>query len=283
MVPGGHGCGDFGSPGGLRRQPEAWNPAGHADSDEARALMSSDESTIISRERFLMENPSVDMSVRKAIKIDLHIHSRYSSDGCLEPVEIVKIARKKRLGGIAVTDHNTIRGGVEAKKYETEDFKVIVGSEIMTDQGEITGLFLTDEIKTGTVSEVIAEIRKQGGMVCVPHPFDKLRHSAFRITPAYVDLVDAIECMNSRCVFPRFNREALEFATRHHLARVGGSDAHYASEIGLGGIITHSDDIREAIMHGEVELFGKRSPLMSHVRTKIGKYRRKLSSRIVRP
>ena len=148
----------------------------------------------------------------------------------------------------------------------------------MTDQGEITGLFLTDEIKTGTVSEVIAGIRKQGGIVCVPHPFDRLRHSAFRITPAYVDLVDAIECTNSRCVFARFNREALEFAARYHLARVGGSDAHYANEIGLGGIITRSGDIREAIMQGEVELFGKRSPLVNHVRTKLGKYRRGLSS-----
>jgi len=213
------------------------------------------------------------MSAEKMRKMDLHVHSQHSSDGSLDPSEIVRIARSRGLSGIAVTDHNTFRGGMEAKEYETADFTVVVGSEVMTDQGEVTGLFLTDEVKRGTLYEVLAAIRKQEGLVFVPHPFDGLRHSAFRITPAQVDLVDAIECVNSRCVFPSYNRVALEFATEHHLARVGGSDAHYANEIGLGGIIIGSGDLREAIMQGDVELFGRRSPLINHVRTKLGRIR----------
>jgi len=52
------------------------------------------------------------------MKYDLHIHSKYSYDGILEPRDIVKIAIKRGLDGIAITDHNTVKGALEAKKYE---------------------------------------------------------------------------------------------------------------------------------------------------------------------
>ena len=213
-------------------------------------------------------------------KIDLHIHSRYSHDGTLEPVEIVRIARIKGLGGIAITDHNTIRGGQEAKKYETRDFKVILGAEIMTEKGEIIGLFLYKEVRSRHFQDVIAEIKAQGGMVIVPHPFDGLRRSAFRITAEDAGLVDGIEGFNSRCILQRYNTKALEFATRHNLPVVGGSDAHYSNEIGLGGIIIHSDNIRKAIMQHDLILFGERSPVLNHARTKIRKLCRTTTKQI---
>lgn len=211
----------------------------------------------------------------REMKIDLHIHSRYSGDGVLEPEEIVRVARKIGLDGIAITDHNTIRGGQEAKKYETEDFRVIVGAEIMTDKGEVIGLFLRKEIKAGSFRDIITEIKAQGGMVIVPHPFDGLRRSAFRVTAEYAGTVDAIECFNSRCIFQRYNAKALEFAVQHNLPVVGGSDAHYPGEIGLGGVIIYSDDIRKAIMQNNLTLFGKQSPVLNHARTKIIKLWRK--------
>lgn len=183
----------------------------------------------------------------------------------------MRVARKSGLDGIAITDHNTIRGGQEAKRYETKDFEVIVGAEIMTEKGEITGLFLCREVKSRRFQDVIIEIKDQGGIVIVPHPFDGLRRSAFRITAEYASIVDAIEGFNSRCIFQRYNTKALEFAVQHNLPVVGGSDAHYPSEIGLGGIIIHSDDIREAIMQYDLTLFGKRSPVLNHVRTKVRK------------
>ncbi|MFC2002705.1 PHP domain-containing protein [Chloroflexota bacterium] len=210
------------------------------------------------------------------IRIDLHIHSMYSSDGVLEPLEIVRIAKERGLSGIAVTDHNTIRGGHEAKKYETKDFKVIIGSEIMTEKGEITGLFLSKEIESRHFQDVISEIKAQGGIVIVPHPFDGLRRSAFHITGKYAGSADAIEGFNSRCILRRYNKKAVEFATQYNLPIVGGSDAHYANEIGLGGVISQSDDIRKAIMENNLTLFGKRSPIISHVRTKARKLCRKI-------
>lgn len=210
------------------------------------------------------------------MKVDLHIHSKYSTgDGVLAPRDIVRIARRRGLNGIAVTDHNTIRGGQEAKQYENAEFKIIVGAEIMTEKGEIIGLFLSQEVMSRNFEEVIAEIKAQGGIVVVPHPFDRLRRSAFRITADYVALVDAIEGFNSRCIFQKYNRKACEFAVQYNLPAVGGSDAHYANEIGLGGIIIHSDDIRSAITHSDLTLFGRRSSVLNHVRTKIGKLYRK--------
>ena len=209
------------------------------------------------------------------MKYDLHIHSKYSSDGVLDPEKIVKIAIERGLNGIAITDHNTIKGGIKAKKYETEDCKVIVGSEIMTERGEITGLFLSEEIKSKDVQDVISEIKDQNGIVIIPHPFDELRHSAFYPTEEDINFIDCIEGFNSRCVLQKYNDRAVEFGTKHNLTIVGGSDAHFLNEIGEGGIITEAEDIREAIMKNDVKVFGKRSPLVNHAGTKVLKLWRK--------
>ena len=212
------------------------------------------------------------------MKYDLHIHSKYSSDGVLEPQKIVKIAMKRGLNGIAITDHNTIKGGLEAKKYESEDFTVIVGSEIATEKGEIIGLFLSEEVKSRDVQDVIAEIKEQGGFAVLPHPFDELRHSAFHPSEEDVKFIDGVEGFNSRCVFQNYNKRAVEFAIKHNLTITSGSDAHFINEIGNGGIITEIEDIREALIKKEVKIFGKRSPLVNHIGTKVLKLWRKIRS-----
>ena len=103
---------------------------------------------------------------RGLVKYDLHIHSKYSDDGVLDPKEVVKLAKERGFDGIAITDHNTIRGGQEAQKYEAENFKVVIGAEIMTERGEITGLSLHEEVKARQFRDVIAEIKAQGGDCC---------------------------------------------------------------------------------------------------------------------
>lgn len=210
------------------------------------------------------------------MKYDLHIHSKYSSDGVLEPEKIVRVAQKRGLDGIAITDHNTIRGGQEAKKYETKDFKVIIGAEIMTEKGEITGLFLSKDIKSREAEGVINEIKEQGGIVVIPHPFDRLRHSAFHPIEEYIKLTDAIEGFNSRCVFEGDNKKAIESATKYDLPVIAGSDAHYPNEIGKAGITTGTNDVREAILRKNIKMFGRRSSLLNHVRTKLLKTWRRL-------
>lgn len=209
------------------------------------------------------------------MKYDLHIHSKYSSDGVLEPQKIVKIAMKRGLNGIAITDHNTIKGGLEAKKYESEEFTVIVGSEIATEKGEIIGLFLSEEVKSRDVQDAISEIKEQGGFVVLPHPFDELRHSAFHPTREDVKFIEGVEGFNSRCVFQNYNKRAVEFAIKHNLTITSGSDAHFINEIGNGWINTEIEDIREALIKKEVKIFGKRSPLVNHIGTKVLKLWRK--------
>ena len=164
---------------------------------------------------------------------------------------------------------------MEAKKYETEDFKVIVGSEIMAVKGEIIGLFLSEEIKSKDVQDVISEIKDQNGIIVIPHPFDELRHSAFHPTEEDAKFIDCIEGFNSRCISQKYNENAIGFAKKHDLMITAGSDAHFSNEIGNAGIITETEDIREAILKNDVEIFGKRSSLVNHVGTKVLKLWRK--------
>ena len=208
------------------------------------------------------------------MKFDLHSHSKYSSDGFLHPEKIVEIAIKKGLDGIAVTDHDTIKGGFEAKKYETNDFKVIIGSEVSTSKGEIIGLYLYDEIKSNDFYDVLDEINSQDGIIVVPHPFDNFRKSASLTNQDY-KLVNSIEIFNSRCVEKKFNQKAEFFARENNFGMTGGSDAHFANEIGNAGVIIEDYDIKKAIKKNNLKVYGKRSNPFNHVLTKILKTKRK--------
>jgi predicted metal-dependent phosphoesterase TrpH len=203
------------------------------------------------------------------MKYDLHIHSNYSSDGVLNPEKIVKIALRRGLAGIAITDHNTIKGGLMAKGYETEDFTVIVGSEISTERGEIIGLFLEENVKSKAFQDVIAEIREQSGIIVIPHPFDGLRHSSLHPTDNDSQYIDCVEGFNSRCLFHKYNDYAAEFAKKHRLTIIAGSDAHFTNEIGNAGIITETKDVKAALMTNEITLFGKRASVVNHAGTKV--------------
>lgn len=193
------------------------------------------------------------------MKYDFHTHSKYSTDGHAEPELMVREAIKSGLSGIAVTDHNTVRGGVEAKKYETSDFKVIVGSEIMTDRGEVIGLFLSEEIKSRSFRNVVDEIKDQNGFVVVPHPFDTIRGKSIFPKEGDTRFIDNVEVFNSRCVLSRYNKKAEDFAGKKGVNIIAGSDAHFLREIGSGGVVTESEDIYEAVAKGDFKVFGKRS------------------------
>ena len=208
------------------------------------------------------------------MKYDLHSHTKYSSDGFLNPEKIVKIGKKRGLSGIAVTDHDTIKGGLETKKHEDEDFKIIIGCEVSTSKGEIIGLYLNEEIKSNNFYDVIDEIKAQDGIIVVPHPFDEWRNSASLNEEDY-KLVDSIEIFNSRCVEAKYNQKAELFAKKNNYGMTGGSDAHFANEIGNAGVIIENDDIKKSILKNDLQVYGKRSTPLNHVLTKILKTKRK--------
>ena len=176
------------------------------------------------------------LAPRPLIDVDLHMHTDHSSD-CATPVEVLLAEAKTRgLGAIAVTDHNEISGALEARA-KARGLQIIVGEEVKTaQQGEVIGLFLEEKIPRGlTLQETIADIRRQGGLVYVPHPFDRM-HSVpdYEHLLAVLDDVDAIEIFNPRVAIAEFNEEAVRFAAKYHVVAGAGSDAHVPQ--GLGSV-----------------------------------------------
>jgi predicted metal-dependent phosphoesterase TrpH len=173
---------------------------------------------------------------REFLHVDLHMHTDHSPD-CATPVDtLLDTAKRVGLGAIAITDHNEISGAVEARE-RANGIKVIVAEEVKTaDQGEVIGLFIEEKIPRGmTLQETIAEIRRQGGLVYVPHPFDRMH-----AVPDYehlldvVEDIDAMEVFNPRVAFSAFNEEAARFAAKYRIVAGAGSDSHVAQ--GLGSV-----------------------------------------------
>jgi len=188
------------------------------------------------------------------MKIDLHIHSKYSKDSMLEPAKIIKIAKKKGLDGVAVTDHGTIKGGIEALKINKDkDFQVIVGAEIKTEYGDVIGIFLNEEIKSQIFMQVVEEIRDQDGLVILAHPFRK----SITFPTDLLKYVDLIEGFNARS--PKsLNEKAKELAIRFKKPMTAGSDAHLSFEIGKGRTIVNSE-VKEELKRGDTKVEGEES------------------------
>src|SRR3954447_7644108 len=176
---------------------------------------------------------------RPLIEVDLHMHTDHSPD-CATPVEVLlETARDRGLGAIAITDHNEVSGALEARRIAEgmDDIKVIVAEEVKTaEQGEVIGLFLEEKIPRGmTMAKTIAAIRAQGGLVYVPHPFDR-----FHSVPDYehlldmVEEIDVLEVFNPRVALTAFNEEAERFARKYRIVPGAGSDSHVAQ--GLGSV-----------------------------------------------
>jgi predicted metal-dependent phosphoesterase TrpH/glycosyltransferase involved in cell wall biosynthesis len=187
------------------------------------------------------------ISRRPLIEVDLHMHTDHSPD-CATPVEVLlETARDRGLGAIAITDHNVVSGALAAREIaeEMDDLKVIVAEEVKTaEQGEVIGLFLEEKIERGmTMAETIAEIRRQGGLVYVPHPFDRL-HSV----PDYehlldmVEEIDILEVFNPRVALTAFNDEAERFARKYRIVPGAGSDSHVAQGLGSVRVRIHDFD-----------------------------------------
>jgi glycosyltransferase involved in cell wall biosynthesis len=198
---------------------------------------------------------------RPLIDVDLHMHTDHSGD-CATPVEVLlATAAEQGLGAIAVTDHNEVSGAFDAQAKAAEfGVKIIIGEEVKTaSQGEVIGLFLTEKIPRGmSLQETVAEIKRQGGLVYVPHPFDRMH-----AVPDYehlldiVEDIDAIEIYNPRVAIGSFNEEAERFAAKYRITAGAGSDSHVAQ--GLGSVrirmpdFDGPDEFIEALALAEIQ------------------------------
>jgi predicted metal-dependent phosphoesterase TrpH len=177
---------------------------------------------------------------RDLIIVDLHMHTTWSHDCSIEVDELLDHAEATGLGAIAVTDHNIFGGAAEARdRSAARELIVIPGEEVKTDnQGEVIGLFLSEEIPRGmTFAETVDAIRAQGGLVYVPHPFDRMHSIPDPATlHRHLAEIDVFEVYNARLLWESYNDEALRFARKYNLTAGAGSDAHVLQGVGTGAV-----------------------------------------------
>jgi predicted metal-dependent phosphoesterase TrpH len=177
---------------------------------------------------------------RPWILADLHMHTNWSHDCAVDPADLIMYAEANGLGAIAVTDHNVFGGARETVELARDhDLVVIPGEEVKTDgQGEVIGLFLRDEIpRSMSFADTVAAIKEQGGLVYVPHPFDRMHSIPEPATlQRHLADIDVFEVYNARLLFEAYNEEALRFARKYNLTPGAGSDAHVLQGVGTGAL-----------------------------------------------
>jgi predicted metal-dependent phosphoesterase TrpH len=184
--------------------------------------------------------PRAPLEGRDWLLADLHMHTSWSHDCSIGVDELLDHAEEEGLGAIAVTDHNVFGGALEAaEKAKGRKLIVIPGEEVKTaGQGEVIGLFLKEEIPRGmSFAETVEAIRAQGGLVYVPHPFDRLHAIPDPATlHRHLAEIDVLEVYNARLLFEGYNDEAVRFARKYNLTAGAGSDAHVLQGVGTGAV-----------------------------------------------
>jgi len=202
------------------------------------------------------------------VRVELHAHTRASKDSLVKPALLIEHCEKDGIDRIAITDHNEIKGALEAKKIAPD--RVIVGEEIETTRGELIGYFMQEWVPPGLAPKAaIARLRDQGAVISVAHPFDTIRskhwseEDLFDIAPE----IDAIEVFNARCLNNKPNQKAQVFARQHGLLATVGSDAHSLWEVGMASL--HMSDFKDAegflTALSEARLTTRLSPAFVHL------------------
>jgi len=171
--------------------------------------------------------------------MDLHCHTRASFDCLSAPAAVVRAAASRGLTHLAVTDHETVEGALEAReaaRTQASGLTVIIGEEVRTREGDLIALYIERAVPRGlSVTETIAAVREQGGLIGVPHPFDRYRGSLLRALAGspFESPVDWIEVHNARVMVGDGNAQAAAYAADHGLPGVAVSDAHSVLEVGV--------------------------------------------------
>jgi hypothetical protein len=208
--------------------------------DRVAAELDSLYSRLVRKRRDRVPSPAAGdpLADRDWIVVDLHMHTDWSHDCSTPTADLLDHAERIGLGAIAVTDHNAFGGALEAVELARHrDLIVIPGEEVKTDgQGEVIGLFLGEEIPRGmSFADTIEAIREQGGLVYLPHPFDRLHAIPDPATlHRHLAEIDVLEVFNARLLRDSFNDEALRFARKYRLLQGAGSDAHVLQGVGTG-------------------------------------------------
>lgn len=215
------------------------------------------------------------------LRVEFHCHTSFSRDSLVSPRRLVQCCVRKGIDRVVVTDHNTIAGALAAQSLDPD--RVIVGEEIMTTRGEVLAAFVRSEIPPGlSPQETITRLRRQDAFISLSHPFDVHRKGAWKLEHMLevLPLVDAIETYNSRCLLPRHNRMAGQFADQHSIAGTVGSDAHTCWELGRSTLLLPPFDtaasLRRVIREGRP--LTRWSPPWIHFSSRYAVIRKRLHS-----
>ena len=212
------------------------------------------------------------------IKADLHVHTWHSIDSGMSYDQLIKACVEKGINCVAIADHGTTKGARDLQKIAP--FKIIICEEVRTPYGEIMGMFLQEDIPDKIpVAEAVKAIREQGGLVNIPHPFDRVRPSAFRnlkMLESIVDRIDIIEVFNSRSLFPGAESRARAFAEKHNKVISYGSDSHSPSEIGCAYAEMADFNTREEFLSSlsAAKLCGNKSSPLIHIISSAARFRK---------
>ena len=200
------------------------------------------------------------------MKADLHNHTWYSPDGMMSPERLLKLAKKRHIDAIAITDHDRLT------VVRSRDVYVIPGEEIKTTKGEIIGLFLNEEIPPRlSPQETLDLIADQGGIASIPHPFDRFRKKTALLLNWNEKLPKnvLIEVLNARYVSWSFYYRALMYARQRNLPMVAGSDAHTPPEVGRAWTevppFSDEEELRKYLLKGKTRPTGSLSPPWVHL------------------
>jgi predicted metal-dependent phosphoesterase TrpH len=176
--------------------------------------------------------------------VDLHCHTRASFDSLASIAAVVRAAAARGLTHLAITDHDRIDGALEARRLAPAGLAIIVGEECRTADGDLICVFLQEAVPPGRpAAETIAAVREQGGLVGIPHPFDRFRGSLLRDArmEALATEVDWVEAWNARLLGGGGNDRAAAFARAHGLPGVASSDAHSVLEVAVASTVMRGD------------------------------------------
>ncbi|MBI9048590.1 MAG: PHP domain-containing protein [Anaerolineaceae bacterium] len=181
------------------------------------------------------------------IHVEFHCHSTGSPDSLVDAEQLIRTARQAGLDRIFITDHNSIHEALRAQALAPD--LVLIGEEVMTDQGEILAYLIKEKIPSRmSPMETIAAIREQGGVISISHPFDPRRGWKLENLEKIYSEIDALEVFNARNLLPEYNLRALEAAQNHGLLSTAGSDAHTKIEIGRTRMIMPDFNDRESML-----------------------------------
>jgi predicted metal-dependent phosphoesterase TrpH len=216
------------------------------------------------------------------ITVELHSHTCYSKDSLILPEQLLKVCEQRGIDRIAITDHNSIEGALQAAALEPQ--RVIVGEEIMTTRGELLAYFVKEWVPPGlTPKETIDLLRDQGALISVSHPYDSIRSGSWREADLLEILpwVDAIEVYNARTLTNGPNRKAQRTASEANLLRTAGSDAHALREVGTTVMrlspFEDAEGMRRALKGAEI--IGRLSSPLVHLLSRYASMRKTLGWR----